>query len=78
MVNYMTGLKLKRLCAKMDKKVAGRVLDDNSQVLLEYENGATGTLWASQVAIGNDNALRTRIFGTLGTIEFRAGRLQLS
>ena len=70
MVNYMTGLKLKRLCAKMDKKVAGRVLDDNSQVLLEYENGATGTLWASQVAIGNDNALRTRIFGTLGTIEF--------
>ncbi len=70
MVNYMTGLKLKRLCAKMDMKVAGRVLDDNSQVLLEYENGATGTLWASQVAIGNDNALRTRIFGTLGTIEF--------
>ncbi len=70
MVNFMTGLKLKRLCAKMDTKVAGRVLDDNSQVLLEYENGATGTLWCSQVAIGNDNALRVRIFGKLGSIDF--------
>jgi len=70
MVNFMTGLKIKRLCAKMDVKVAGRALDDNSQVLLEYENGATGTLWCSQIAIGNDNALRVRIFGTLGTIDF--------
>ena len=70
MVNFMTGLKIKRLCAKMDIKVAGRTLDDNSQVLLEYENGATGTLWCSQVAIGNDNALRVRIFGKLGSIEF--------
>ncbi|MBT3318975.1 MAG: Gfo/Idh/MocA family oxidoreductase [Clostridia bacterium] len=70
MVNYMTGLKLKKLCAKMDTKVAGRTLDDNSQVLLEYENGATGTLWCSQIAIGNDNALRVRIFGKLGSIDF--------
>lgn len=70
MVHYMTGLKLKRLCAKMDIKVAGRTLDDNAQVLLEYENGATGTLWCSQVAIGNDNALRVRIFGKTGTIDF--------
>ena len=38
--------------------------------MLEYENGATGTLWCSQIAIGNDNALRVRIFGTLGTIDF--------
>lgn len=70
MVNFMTGLKLKKLCAKMDVKVAGRTLDDNSQVLLEYENGATGTLWCSQIAIGNDNALRVRIFGKLGSIDF--------
>jgi predicted dehydrogenase len=70
MINFMTGLKLKKVCAKMDKKVAGRTLDDNSQVLLEYENGATGTLWCSQVAIGNDNALRVRIFGKLGSIDF--------
>lgn len=70
MVNFMTGLKIKRLCAKMDIKVAGRILDDNSQVLLEYENGATGTLWCSQIAIGSDNALRVRIFGKLGSIDF--------
>lgn len=69
-VHYITGLKLKRLCAKMDVKVAGRVLDDNSQVLLEYENGASGTLWCSQIAIGSDNALRVRIFGKEGTIDF--------
>ncbi len=69
-VHYITGLKIKKLCAKMDIKVAGRTLDDNSQVLLEYENGATGTLWCSQIAIGNDNALRVRIFGKQGSIDF--------
>ena len=70
MVNFITGLKIKKLCAKMDIKVQGRQLDDNSTVLLEYENGATGTLWCSQVAIGNDNALRVRVFGKTGSIDF--------
>lgn len=70
LIHYMTGLKLKRLLAKMETKVEGRVLDDDSQVMLEYENGATGLLWCSQVAIGNDNALRVRIFGKLGSIDF--------
>lgn len=67
-VATMTGLKIKRVLAKMDVIVPGRVLDDNDSVLVEYENGATGIYWSSQVAIGSDNSLRVRIYGSKGTI----------
>lgn len=67
-VATMTGLKIKRVLAKMDVIVPGRVLDDNDSVLLEYENGASGIYWSSQVAIGYDNSLRVRIYGSKGTI----------
>ncbi len=63
-----TGLKLKRVLARMDVVVPGRVLDDNDQVLVEYENGATGIYWTSQIAIGCDNSLRLRVYGSKGTI----------
>jgi len=69
-VAAMTGLKIKRLLAKMDRIVPGRTLDDNSVVLVELENGASGTYWASQVAIGCDNDLKIRIYGSKGTIEW--------
>jgi len=69
-VAMMTGLKIKRLLAKMDKIVPGRTLDDNSVVLVEYDNGASGTYWVSQFAIGCDNDLKVRIFGSKGTIEW--------
>ena len=69
-VSMMTGLKIKRLLAKMDKIVPGRTLDDNSTVLVEYEGGATGTYWVSQVAIGCDNDLKVRIYGSKGSIEW--------
>ena len=64
----MTGLKIKRVLAKMDVVVPGRKLDDNDQVLVEYEGGATGVNWTSQFAIGCDNSLRVRIYGSKGTI----------
>lgn len=67
-VATMTGLKIKRVLAKMDVVVPGRVLDDNDMVLVEYENGATGMYWTSQFAIGYDNSLRVRIYGSKGTI----------
>lgn len=67
-VAAMTGLKVKRVLAKMDVVVPGRVLDDNDQILVEYENGATGINWTSQFAIGCDNSLRVRIYGSKGTI----------
>ncbi len=67
-VATMTGLKIKRVLAKMDVVVPGRVLDDNDQILVEYEGGATGVNWTSQFAIGCDNSLRVRIYGSKGTI----------
>jgi len=67
-VYRMTGLKIKKVLARMDKVVPGRVLDDNSFVLVEYDNGATGMYWASQIAIGHDNGLRVRIYGSNGSI----------
>lgn len=70
-VAMMTGLKIRRVLAKLEHQVPGRVLDDNDVVLLEYEGGATGCYWSSQVAIGHDNDLRVRIFGENGTIEWR-------
>ena len=67
-VATLTGLKIKRVLAKLDIIVPGRVLDDNDSVLVEYENGASGIYWTSQVAIGSDNSLRVRIYGSKGTI----------
>lgn len=70
-VSMFTGLKIKRVLAKMDTIVPGRVLDDNDMILVEFEGGATGCYWTSQVAIGHDNDLRVRIYGENGSIEWR-------
>lgn len=70
MVSYMTGLKITKLSARLDKLVEGRALDDNASIMVEYDNNAKGIYWASQVAIGQDNGLRIRIFGTKASIEF--------
>ncbi len=67
-VYRMTGLKIVKVLARMEKIVANRKLDDNSTVLVEYENGASGCYWSSQVAIGHDNGLRVRIYGSKGSI----------
>ncbi|MDR0877338.1 MAG: Gfo/Idh/MocA family oxidoreductase [Treponema sp.] len=70
-VSYLTGLRIKSVCARLDKTMPGRVLDDNATIMVEYEGGAKGIYWSSQVASGYDNALRVRIFGTKGSIEFQ-------
>lgn len=67
-VSRMTGLKIRRVLAKMDVVVPGRVLDDNDVIMVEYEGGATGVYWTSQFAIGHDNDLRVRIYGENGSI----------
>ena len=69
-VSWMTGLKVKRVLAKMDKLVPGRVLDDNDIVMVEYDGGGSGMYWTSQVALGHDNGLRVRIYGSDGAIEW--------
>lgn len=67
---FMSGLELDSVCADLKSYVPGRQLDDNANVLLRYENGATGTLWTSQVAPGNYNRLSIGIYGTKGGLEW--------
>lgn len=70
MVSYVTGLKIKQLAARLDSFVEGRALDDNASIMLEYDGGAKGLYWVSQIAVGYDNALRIRVFGTKAGLEF--------
>lgn len=67
---YVTGLELEELCADLTTFVEGRQLDDNVQIMLRFSRGARGMLWASQVAPGNENALRLRVFGSEGGLEW--------
>ena len=62
------------LCADLSTFVAGRRVDDNCNVLLRYEGGARGMLWACQVAPGNENALRVRVYGDQGGLEWQQER----
>jgi len=70
LAQYVSGLKLDQLCADLSTFVAGRRLDDNVQILLRYQGGARGMLWASQVAPGHENGLRLRVYGAKGSIEW--------
>ena len=70
LAQYVTGLRLDQLCADLSTFVPGRRLDDNVQILLRYQGGARGMLWASQVAPGHENGLRLRVYGTKGGIEW--------
>jgi len=60
-----------QILAEATTFVPGRRVDDNVQILLRYDNGARGALWASQVAPGNDNGLRLRVFGEKGGLDWR-------
>jgi predicted dehydrogenase len=71
LADYVTGVAATELCAELSTFVPGRQLDDNAQVLLRYANGARGMLWASQVAPGNENALRLRVYGSQGGLDWR-------
>ncbi len=66
LAEFVTGLRCQELAAELTSFVAGRRLDDNAQILLRFAGGARGALWTSQVAPGNENALRLRVFGEKG------------
>jgi predicted dehydrogenase len=70
LASFVTGLKVEELAADLQRFVPGRRLDDNAHVLLRYQGGARGMLWCSQVATGNENALRLRVYGTKAGIEW--------
>jgi predicted dehydrogenase len=65
---FITGETVSELLADLQSFVPGRRLDDNAQILLRFASGARGSLWASQVAPGNENALRIRVFGESGAL----------
>ncbi len=67
---YITGAKITHLCADLNALVPGRLLDDDGGVLLKFDNGAAGVLMASQVAAGEENALKIRIYGEKGGLEW--------
>jgi predicted dehydrogenase len=71
LVHFVTGMVPEAILAEATTFVPGRRLDDNVQILLRYGNGARGALWASQVAPGNDNGLRLRVFGEKGGLDWR-------
>jgi predicted dehydrogenase len=70
LAEYISGLKIKQICADLNIFVEGRPLDDDGNVLLRFDNGATGVLTASQVCAGEENALAIRVYGEKGGIEW--------
>ncbi len=70
LAEYISGLKIIQLCASLNIVVEGRVLDDDGSVLLRFEDNATGTLSATQIAAGEENALKIRVYGENGGLEW--------
>ncbi|HEY4163200.1 MAG TPA: Gfo/Idh/MocA family oxidoreductase [Dongiaceae bacterium] len=71
LASFVSGLELDSLLSDVDTFVKGRKVDDNVNVLLRFKGGAKGILWASQVAPGNENGLKLRVYGTKGGLEWR-------
>ena len=67
---FVGGLAVQKLAADLASFVPGRRLDDNAHIMMRYAEGARGLLWASQVAPGNENALRLRVFGEKGGLDW--------
>jgi predicted dehydrogenase len=71
---FVSGLELEELSADLDSFVEGRALDDNAHVMMRFKakdgQRAKGTLWCSQVAPGNENGLKVRVYGTKGGLEW--------
>lgn len=70
LAEYITGLKVTELCAELKTFVPNRLLDDDGAALLHFENGATGVLIATQVAAGEENAIKIRVYGEKGGLEW--------
>ena len=71
LAEYVTGLEVNELCADINTVVAGRHLDDDGAVLLRFNNGASGLLYATQVAAGEENNVSIKVYGNLGGIEWQ-------
>ena len=70
LAEYVTGLKTVEICAELNVFVPGRLLDDDGAALLRFNNGARGVLTATQIAAGEENAIRLRVYGEKGGLEW--------
>jgi predicted dehydrogenase len=70
LAEYITGLKVTELCAELNTFVPHRLLDDDGAALLRFENGAKGVLMATQIAAGEENAIKIRVYGEKGGLEW--------
>jgi predicted dehydrogenase len=70
LAEYITGLQITELCADLTTFIPGRQLDDDGNILLRFDNGARGVMHASQIAIGEENALNIRVYGSKAGVEW--------
>ena len=70
LAQFVSGLEIDEIAADLTAFVDGRQLDDNANVMIRWKGGAKGMLWSSQVAPGNENALKVRVYGTKGGLEW--------
>lgn len=70
LAEYVTGLKVTDICADLSILVEGRPLDDDGNVLVRYDNGARGVIYASQISAGEENGLRIRVYGEKAGLEW--------
>jgi predicted dehydrogenase len=71
LAEYVTGLSVTNICAGLNIVVEGRLLDDDGAVLLKFNNGASGVLMATQIAAGEENNLKIRVYGEKGGLEWK-------
>lgn len=70
LASFVTGMLPEAISAELSSMITGRVLDDDVRIQMRYHNGAKGRIWASQVACGEENGLRLRIYGSQGSLTF--------
>ncbi|MBS3776496.1 MAG: Gfo/Idh/MocA family oxidoreductase [Bacteroidales bacterium] len=68
---FITGLKISEMCADLHSFVKGRALEDDGNILLKFDSGASGVLHASQISVGEENNLNIRVYGETGGLEWR-------
>lgn len=71
LAEYVSGLKITKICADINKVVEGRALDDDGAMLLKFDNGASGVLMVSQIATGEENCIKIRVYGEKAGIEWK-------
>lgn len=71
MAEYVSGLKVTKICADLNIVVKGRKLDDDGAVLMKFDNGASAVLFASQIAAGEENNVKIRVYGEKGGVEWQ-------